>query len=156
MIIRNSVSELGAGAGDQHRSAPATSGTLAELLIFKNRGKRWIELFFFIFNFKKLLLPRTRALVSLWFSLFSLWTRCWTSVIFLTLFLLATLFPVARALSASAHNVGICFHSIQSLFDLSRVQCSSQCLFSLQFRHIRLIVSYLINFLVKVKHNFNV
>ena len=29
--------------------------------------------------------------------------------------------PVARTLSTSAHKVGICFHSVQSLFDLSRV-----------------------------------
>ena len=34
-LLSISVSELGAGAGDQHRSAPATSGTLAELQIFK-------------------------------------------------------------------------------------------------------------------------
>ena len=38
------VSELGAGAGDQLRSAPATSGAFAELQIKRNRGKSWIEL----------------------------------------------------------------------------------------------------------------
>jgi len=43
--MSTSVSELGAGAGDQLRSAPATSGAFAELQIFlKNRGKSWIEL----------------------------------------------------------------------------------------------------------------
>ena len=77
---------------------------------------------------------------------FSQWTRCWASVIFLTTFLLAILFPVARALCASVHEVGICFHSVQSPFDLSRVQYSSKCFFSLQFRPILLIVSYLIIF----------
>ena len=40
-LLSISVSELGAGAGDQHRSAPATSGTLAELQIFKKWGKCW-------------------------------------------------------------------------------------------------------------------
>ena len=83
---------------------------------------------------------------SAWFPLFSQWIRRWASVIFLTIFLLATLFPVARALSTSAQEVGICFHSVQSLFDLSRIKCFSKCLFSLQFRHTRLIVSYLIFF----------
>jgi len=34
-----SVSELGAGAGDQHCSALATSGTFAELQIFKKSKK---------------------------------------------------------------------------------------------------------------------
>ena len=48
---------------------------------------------------------------SVRFSLFSQWKRCWTSVIFLTIFLLATLFLVARTLSESAHKMGICYLS---------------------------------------------
>ena len=83
---------------------------------------------------------------SVWFPLFSQWIRYWASVIFLTVFLLATLFPAARALSASANKVGICFHSVQSSFDLSRVQCPFKYLCSLKFRQIRIIVSYLIIF----------
>ena len=39
-------------------------------------------------------------------------------MIFLTIFLLVTLFSVARALSVRAQKVGIRFHSVQSPFDL--------------------------------------
>ena len=42
-------------------------------------------------------------------------------MVFLTIFLLATLFLVSRALSASVQKVGFCFHSVQLPFDLSRV-----------------------------------
>ena len=75
-------------------------------------------------------------------------------MIFLTIFLLATLFSVARALSASAQKVGIFFHSVQSPFDLSRVvflQVFIQSSISTDSPYCALL-----DFLVKVNQNCNV
>ena len=150
-IVMIRVSELGTGAGSSSAPLQLHSELLRSCNFFfieERAGlsrQKWsapLQLrssgaFHFFFNF---------AIAAYTCTGFSQWTRCWASVIFLTTFLLAILFPVARALCASVHEVGICFHSVQSPFDLSRVQYSSKCFFSLQFRPILLIVSYLIIF----------